>query len=183
MKLFSRSIPICRQSLQSSESSGPASSWLTMPKHCSSQDVPPPLSLCAAPLGSWHARQLQWKSIEILLRGRFICILSQVALAISRCHLHNRHHHPFGMTITCPEHVASIKKERSEQTIREGGGDSGALSTCLAFIRSLKTKCYGPTRSYLSCASEPERAAGRGRKGGKGLLTIDRGPCAALCQH
>lgn len=67
-------------------------------------------SLPAAPLGSWHAHEVQWKSIEILLRGRFICILSQVALAISRCHLHNRHHHPFGMTITCPEHVASIKK-------------------------------------------------------------------------
>lgn len=70
----------------------------------------PSLSLSSAPLGSWHAHEVQWKSIEILLRGRFICILSQVALAISRCHLHNRHHHPFGMTITCPEHVASIKK-------------------------------------------------------------------------
>lgn len=112
MKLFSRSIPICRQSLQCSDSSGPASSWLTMPKQCSSQDrlLPLPLLFSSAPLGSWHAHEVQWKSIEILLRGRFICILSQVALAISRCHLHNRHHHPFGMTITCPEHVASIKK-------------------------------------------------------------------------
>lgn len=44
----------------------------------------------------------------------------------------------------------------------------------------------------LRARAEPERAAGReGRKrververgGGKGLLTIDRGPCAALCQH
>lgn len=83
---------------------------------------PPPLSLCAAPLGSWHAHELQWKSIEILLRGRFICILSQVALAISRCHLHNRHHHPFGMTITCPEHVASIKKRKGVSRVKGGKG-------------------------------------------------------------
>lgn len=116
---------------------------------------PSPLLFSSAPLGSWHAHEVQWKSIEILLRGRFICILSQVALAISRCHLHNRHHHPFGMTITCPEHVASIKKGKGVSRGRcKGGGDSGALSTCLAFIRSLKSKCYGPTRSYLSCAPE-----------------------------
>lgn len=157
---------------------------------------PLPLLFSSAPLGSWHAHEVQWKSIEILLRGRFICILSQVALAISRCHLHNRHHHPFGMTITCPEHVASIKKGKGVSSRGEGeGGDSGALSTCLAFIRSLKSKCYGPTRSYLSCAPEhsqnvQQAEEGRYKKGeecggwgGKGLLTIDRGPCAALCQH
>lgn len=54
-----------------------------------------------------------------------------------------------------------------------GGGDSGALSTCLAFIRSLKSKCYGPTRSYLSCAPEhsqnvQQAEEGRYKKGEKG---------------
>lgn len=153
---------------------------------------PSPLSLSSAPLGSWHAHEVQWKSIEILLRGRFICILSQVALDISRCHLHNRHHHPFGMTITCPEHVASIKKGKGVSSGEcKGGGDSGALSTCLAFIRSLKSKCYGPTRSYLSCAPEhsqnvqqaEERRDEEGEKsvGGGWQRVADNRPWAVRC--